>query len=243
MNELQKITPVQQETARQQVVTPMDMLNQAIEKGANIDLLERLMGLHERWEQGQARKAYTEAKAAFKAEVPAIVKDKDNLQYKSKYASIGNLVNTVNLTLSKHGLDAAWDIDQSDKITVTCILTHTMGHSERVKMTAAADTSGAKNPIQQIKSTITYLRVATYEAVTGIATTEGSQDDDGNSAAGSALISDEQVDELVALADDAGADKAKLCQFFEIGSFADIPASQFSKVKAAIEAKRKKAAQ
>lgn len=241
MNDVAKIQRQELQPATH-VVTPMDMLNQAIEKGANIDLLERLMTLNERWEQGQAKKAYTEAKAAFKADVPDIVKDKANKQYNSSYASIGNLVNTVNKHLAKYGLDAAWDIDQSEKITVTCILTHTMGHAERVKMNAPADASGQKNPIQQIKSTITYLRVATFEAVTGIATTEGNKDDDGNGA-GDGPISDEQVDDLVALADEIGADKAKFCKFFNINSFAEIPSKQFSKARAALEAKRKKGAQ
>ena len=240
MSEPLKITKLDHPAPATMAITPMAMLSQAMERGLSVDILERLMTLNERWEQGQAKKAFYEAKAAFKAEVPDIIRDKDNKQYGSTYASIGNVVNTVNKALSKHGLDAQWDIDQPDKISVTCILTHTMGYSERVKMTAPADVSGQKNPIQQIKSTTTYLRLATFEAVTGIATKEGSKDDDGNGA-GDGSISEEQADELLALAEAVGASKQAFCQYLKVESFADIPAKQFIRAKAALEAKRKKA--
>jgi hypothetical protein len=222
------------------VLTPMDMIANAVASGAGIDMLERLMGLQERYEAAQAKKAYIEAKAAFKAENVIVTKDKDNKQYGSKYATIGNLVNTVNVVLAKHGLDASWDIVQAEKITVTCILSHRDGHSERVSMSAAPDGSGQKNPIQQIKSAVTYLRVATFEAITGIATNEGGADDDGNGF-GAAPISEDQLNELLALADEVGADKPAFCRWAKVNSFPDIAAKDFDKAKKALEAKRKRA--
>ena len=177
---------VQQQETLPAVSAPrstMDMVSDALSRGAPMEMVERLLALHERWESQQAKKAFIEAKAAFKAEVPAIIKDRENSQYKSKYTSIGNLVTTVNEALSKHGLDASWTYDQSDKIKVTCKLQHVLGYSESVSMIAPPDTTGQKNPIQQIKSATTYLRVATYEAVTGIASNdEANMNDDGNAA-------------------------------------------------------------
>jgi tRNA(Glu) U13 pseudouridine synthase TruD len=54
--------------------TPMELLNQAVMSG-NIELAEKLMGLQERYEQNQARKAFDNAMAQAKAEMPIIVKD------------------------------------------------------------------------------------------------------------------------------------------------------------------------
>jgi ERF superfamily len=222
-------------------LTPMEMLNAAIVRGDSIDKLERLMDLNDRWEKAQAKKAYIEAKAAFKAHAPKITRDKENTQYKSRYASIGNVVNTVNEELSKHGLDADWSYDQTSGIKVTCKLTHILGHSESVSLTGAPDTSGAKNPLQQIKSTLTYLKLATFEAVTGIATKEGNLDDDGNSSGGAAgPITDAQLKELIALADSVGADKAKFCEYHKIESFADIRTDQFENAKARLNLKKGK---
>jgi hypothetical protein len=152
-----------------------------MDKDIPIERANQALEFYQKVEAEQARKAFLEAKAAFKANAPVIIKDKQNSQFNnSAYASIGNVVNTVNEALAKHGLDASWDYDQGDRIKVTCILRHVLGHAERVTLTAPPDKSGSKNELQQIKSTITYLRLATYEAATGIATKEGAADDDGN---------------------------------------------------------------
>lgn len=152
-----------------------------MDKDIPIERANQALEFYQKVEAEQARKAFLEAKAAFKANAPVIIKDKQNSQFNnSAYASIGNVVNTVNEALAKHGLDASWDYDQSDRIKVTCVLRHVLGHAERVTLTAPPDKSGSKNELQQIKSTITYLRLATYEAATGIATKEGAADDDGN---------------------------------------------------------------
>jgi hypothetical protein len=63
----------------------------------------------------EARKAFVQAMSDFKAEAGAvtIVKDKVNPQYNSNYVSLGKLVATITPYLSKHGLSADWDIDQT----------------------------------------------------------------------------------------------------------------------------------
>lgn len=220
------------------VMTPMEMLNAAMERGDSIELLERLMNLNERWEKAQAKKAFLEAKAAFKAEAPTITKDKENKQYNSRYSSIGNVVNKVNEVLSKFGLDARWDYDQQSEkgVKVTCILSHVQGHSESVSLAAPPDTSGAKNPIQQIKSTTTYLKLATFEAVTGIATEEGNKDDDGNGA-GTAYISEEQEAKIRDLIEEKGAEIPAFCAYFKIPKLGDLKASDFDRAITALNKK------
>jgi len=47
-------------------------------------------------------------------------------------------------------------------------------------MSGPPDDSGKKNPLQQIKSTVTYLKISTLEAACGLASTDASADDDGN---------------------------------------------------------------
>ena len=171
--------------------TPMSMLAVAVQKGMDVATIKDLMDLSDRWEKNEARKAYAVALAEFKANPPTVYKDKKNTQYDSMYTTIGNLVNTINTELSKHGLSARWDIDQSAGIKVTCVLTHRAGHSESVSMSGPPDDSGKKNPLQQIKSTVTYLKIATFEAVTGTASANGNVDDDGNGAGKQGMPDDE----------------------------------------------------
>src|SRR5579871_4612901 len=88
------------EIVRGEAITPMGILQMAISQGADIDKLEKLMGMQERWEANAARKAFVQAMSDFKREAIVIIRDKDNKQYNSKYASIGNIVNTVTPFLS-----------------------------------------------------------------------------------------------------------------------------------------------
>lgn len=172
-------------TRRAVISNPMQMLALAVERGDSIEQLKQLMDLRDRWEATEAKKAYVEAFANFKRNMPDVIKDMLNKQYGSDYSSLANLVNTVNRTLGEYGLNAAWKPDvQGGVVAVTCILTHVGGHSETVTLIGPPDTSGQKNPLQQIKSTLTYLEGATFQAITGVVARSASKDDDGNGAGG-----------------------------------------------------------
>jgi ERF superfamily len=162
---------------------PAAMIAAALRTGRfEIDELERLYELQRQYDKDEAKKAFHLAKADFKRSPPDIVRDMLNKQYNSTYASIAAVVNTTNAALAPHGLDAHWDITEQTKegMKVACILTHAQGHSERVEMWGPMDTSGQKNPLQQVNSTFTYLKIGTFEAVTGVASRVGNADDDGN---------------------------------------------------------------
>jgi hypothetical protein len=73
-------------------------------------------------------------------------------------------------------------------VKVTCKLTHKQGHSEEVTLEAPLDTSGGKNNIQAMGSSVSYLERYTLLAITGLATKE--QDDDGASTGQAALAPD-----------------------------------------------------
>ncbi len=159
------------------------------------DNLSKVLDVYERNEKIQAKKAYVVAMAAFKADPPKIIKDKDNKQYGSRYAGLANVTDTINAKLSEHGLSSSWKTDQKENgwPEVTCVITHAQGHSESTKLAAPPDDSGSKNPIQKIKSTITYLEQITLLALTGLATHD--QDDDGNGANDGAKGPPEPTDE------------------------------------------------
>ena len=164
--------------------TPAHMLQVALEKGASMEQLEKLLDLQERWEANEARKAFVRAMSNFKANPPQVVKDKLVAYQGTRYthASLAAVVDAVVAGLSEHGLSHRWELEQNGIIKVTCVITHEMGHSESVSMSAPADDSGKKNAIQQIASTITYLERYTLMAVTGLAAKD-MQDDDGRGAA------------------------------------------------------------
>ena len=165
--------------------TPADLLAIAVNQGADLDKLERLMALQERWQAGEARKAYDAAFAAFKAEAVTIIKNRqvtDGPLKNKRYAELFAVVNAVTPALSKHGLSSSWKLTKDDKdwIEVTCFLKHTAGHVESVSMGGPPDAGGAKNAIQARASTVSYLERYTLKAICGLSEQDEDTDGAGN---------------------------------------------------------------
>lgn len=225
--------------------SPAQLLTVAIEKGASIEMLEKLMALQERHETNNARKAYHAAMTAFKAAPPTILKSKVvNFDTKTggrtsyKHADLAEAAAVIGESLSRHGLSAAWRTEQGPDgkgVTVICEVTHILGHTERTSLTAAPDTSGTKNSIQAIASTVTYLERYTLLALTGLA----ARDMDSDGAGTVDTITESQAADLVALIDETKADTAKFCTFFKVASIEALPASKFKQAVTQLEAKRK----
>jgi hypothetical protein len=224
--------------------SPAGIMQIALNKGIDISRIEKMLELQEKWEEREAKKAYFIARAEFNKCPLKIIKDKENSQFskgdkKAMYTSLGNLLQTANPALGQHDLSASFDIKQdTGTIIVTCILSHKQGHSEAVTLSALPDSSGgnAKNPIQQIKSTITYLKGATFEAVTGLAVIDESNlDDDGNAAGKKkGIITEAQAAEIQKgiEAKNIPLDKylpmiAKYCKLDQIADIASIPEKAF----------------
>jgi hypothetical protein len=221
------------------VTTPATLLAMAVAQNADLGRLEQLMDLQVRWEANEARKAFHAAVAAFKANAPTITKDMENKQYGSTYTSLPNLVNTAAPELSKYGLSARWDISQEKAITVTCILSHVLGHSEQVSMSGPPDDSGKKNPLQQIKSTVTYLKITTFEAITGLASSDGN--DDGNGAGPTApTITEDQIADLESLIEEVKADRAAFLKWAKVSKPSEIHVNAYAGCVQALRHKGKK---
>jgi hypothetical protein len=212
----------------------MAMLARAVETGADIYVLEKLMGLSERWEANQARKSFDEAVASAKAEIPVIVKNASS--HNSKYADFAAIARTVDPVLSKNGIRYRFRTQQTEKsISVTCVLTHKDGHAEENTLTGPVDATVGKNAIQAIGSTLTYLQRYSLVQALGLA---ASNDDDGAYAVTGGFVSPSQLAQLNELADDVSADKVKFCKYLKVGSLADIPAKTFAHAMQLLEAKR-----
>jgi hypothetical protein len=163
---------------------PIELIQAAITQGSNLEQLEKLLSLQERWEQNEAKKAYNKAMAAFKANPPKIDKDRhvgySTAKGKTSYshASLYNVVDKITAELSKYGLSSSWRTEQTNnQIKVSCRISHELGHFEETSLTADADNTGSKNSIQAIGSTVSYLSRYSLLSILGLATQD--QDNDG----------------------------------------------------------------
>ena len=224
--------------------SPAEMIRMAVSGNADLSKLEQLLGIQERWEANEARKSYHKAMAEFKANPPRIDKDK-KVSYSAgsskvayNHASLANVVDKISAELSKHGLSASWTTKQNGVIMVTCKITHIQGHSEETTLSAPSDTSGSKNAIQAIGSTITYLERYTLLGLTGLATED--MDDDGKgTGAPIEYILPEQVKKVQEEIKALGIDEKKFLDYMKLDKIEDMLKAELPKALKAFETKRK----
>lgn len=169
----------QKNNGQLQSTNPDQLLALAVSNNVDIDKLEKLMELQERWQAGLARKAFFSALSEFQYKVPEIMKRKEvrfnkndpNPQY--AYAPLADIVRQIKESVRNHGLTYRWEIkDDADKIQVTCLVTHIDGHTEVTTMTATPDDSGSKNKIQARGSSIEYMKRYTLIGALGLSTAD-----------------------------------------------------------------------
>ncbi|MEA3436554.1 MAG: ERF family protein [Thermodesulfobacteriota bacterium] len=219
-----------------------DLIMTAIQRGFEPEFIEKMMGLQERFEANEAKKAYHKAMAAFKANPPKVWRDMQ-VKYGSganatnwSHADLGVAAEAINRTLGENGLNATWRTLplENDLTRVTCIITHEFGHSEETHLEAGPDKSGSKNAIQAIGSTVFYLERYTLFALTGLAPAR--MDDDGVST-GAEYISEKQLSSLTDMINAKEVDESKFLKYIGVESLEMLPAKDFNKAMIALKKK------
>lgn len=125
------------------------------------------------------------AKAQGEMHNPAF--DAKNPHFKSNYASLASVRNTVLPVLSKNGLSVVqMPVNVQDTPAVTTILMHSSGQYVEETFYLPADRQNAHG----YGSALTYLRRYSLMAVAGVV---GDEDDDGNAAVESVKLDPEKV--------------------------------------------------
>lgn len=229
---------------------PLSHAMAAIQSGMGkeqLELLKGFMALQNEWEANEAKKAYAEDMADFKLKSPPIPKDK-LVGYANKdgtvtgyyHATLGGISDAVVGPLATYGFSHSWETKQAGgDITVTCTLKHRKGHTESNSMSSGPDSSGKKNAIQAVASSITYLQRYTLLGVVGLSTKD-IVDDDG-AGGGSGYNSAEEVlhwlDQVNAAQTPGDVDKIRAPAFQAFKNAQDY--SGWDRVKDAAVAKKK----
>lgn len=171
------------EKAVEAQVTHLSLIKLAVEKGADITQIERLLDLQERHEASQAKKSFDLAMSQFQSEIPAIGKNGE-VDYTSakgrthyEYAKIEDIAKAIKPALKNAGLSYRFTQSQTGGlICVTCIVTHKDGHTESSSLSSSPDASGGKDQLKATASAITYLRRYTMTGILGVVV--GGEDND-----------------------------------------------------------------
>lgn len=223
-------------------MTPVQMAYQLISSGADFASVKEMMALSKELAADQAKQAFDKAIAAAKAKIPTITKNAKGHNSKS-YANFAAYAAVVDPILGEHGLSYRFRTEQTDRITVTCVLTHEGGHSEENSLSGPSDTSGNKNAIQAIGSTLTYLQRYTLIQALGLA---ASDDDDGQRHGKSeddlAAIDQNELQEVRDLISETSSDIAAFCDMFKIGALPDLTKRDLPRALNLLRQKKSRAA-
>jgi hypothetical protein len=176
-----QVTKISQEKYE---LTPMQMISVAVQNGHQISELSSLIELQEKVERREAEKAFYKELVDFQRVAPTILKQKNvsfgNTNY--NHATLDQCVSAIRESLIESNSKLAFTFEtgyQDGTVIVTCVIRHELGHEKRTSLPAPPDSSGQKNSIQQVASTVTYLQRYTLLAAFGVATADTHPDTDG----------------------------------------------------------------
>lgn len=204
----------------------------------DVEKMRALLEMRRELERDEAKRVYAEAMNRVQERIKPISADASNSQTKSKYASYFALDKALRPIYTTFGFSLNFNTDDCplpEHVRVTCDVSHNGGHSHRHQIDMPADGKGAKGGDVMTKthamgSAVTYGKRYLLGMIFNIAI---GTDDDGN-AAGDEPIGEEQVAELIAIADERGVDKAEYCKRYKIGGIAEISKANFAKAKTAM---------
>ena len=175
------------------------------------------------------------------AEIGGVAKGADNPFFKSKYATLENVIDASKPILAAHGLamiqfPGAYG---SGAMSLDTVILHESG--EWISGVEAFGVATGKQDPQAIGSALTYARRYAQMAVLNMPAV----DDDGEAAmvrpvANAPKITQDQADTLQALIEDVGADAKRFLAYLKVSNLVDLPASRYAEAVQALESKRNK---
>lgn len=143
--------------------------------------LEKLIELKQGLNKKESVKSFNKAMSDFQGKKPVLKKTvtADLGKEKYNYIPLSKIQQAIDPILSDVGLSYRWTQEQdSESISVNCIVSHIDGHSETSSLNGPYD-SETKSRIHSIGSSMSYLKRYTLEAALGLSSDD---DDDGESA-------------------------------------------------------------
>ena len=253
-------------TAPASIVDPYLAMIERAARDPAIDLakLQGLMAMKKEVEADRASVAFAEAFNELQPDLPVIdrkgrivvyskadrekpggVPEDATPQQKTPYATLDDIIEALREPLHKHGFSLRFEHESASdgRISTTAILRHRLGHSERATTPPLQhDSSGSKNNVQAIGSSLTYGRRYALMAVLPIVSHAPQDADDDGKAAGSALIDDGQLIQVQELLKDTESDLAIFFDTLGATGFSDMTVAQWKRGVALLNEKKRRAA-
>jgi hypothetical protein len=220
------------------------LFQQALAKGAEgAGAMETLYKLYSAEREHSARLGFARAMSEFQRTCPPVqrtsaakIVTKGGAEFGYKYADFEQIAETIGPHLRDNGLSYAFDSDAAgDKLKVMVRLSHVDGHTETSSFTLPTATASAMSAQQAVGAALTFAKRQCLVSVLGLALS----DPDPEGQADRTPITESQAADLEALMDEVKAQPSKVLEWLGVAEVREIPAKDFSRVVAALEARRK----
>lgn len=165
--------------------SPAEMILHAVDGGADLEKLEKLLTLQERWNANEAKKFYNADMVLAQSKMPEIVKKLKNSQTNSKYAGLDEIITKTKEIYTAYGFSMSFNegvTARLDHIRICANVLHKLGHKESYSYDVPLDGVGIKGSTFMTKihakaSSISYGRRYLMCMIWNISTGD---DNDGN---------------------------------------------------------------
>lgn len=184
-----EVQVIPREHSAMSIRDPESIIRFAIEKGASVETLERMMVVRRELQAEAAKAAFDAAMRDFQAECPVIVKGKSvpdksgRLAY--RYAPFEDILAQIRPLLHKHGFSYTLDTDVKSEagwVIAQCVVTHCAGHShESTAKFPLSSGTAIMSTTQIYAAALTFASRRVFCNAFGIVT--GGEDTDGRTTA------------------------------------------------------------
>jgi hypothetical protein len=245
---------------------PGDPILAMIERAArdpavDIEKFERLMAMKDRVESQRASIAFAEAFAELQPDLPTIDRSGSIVVYsktdrdkpggvpagaqpiqQTPYATLDDIMEAIREPLHAHGFSLRFEYETNPdgKLATTAFLRHRTGHEISAKTPPLQhDSTGSKNNVQAVGSTLTYGRRYSLMAVVPIVSHAPQDADDDGQAAGSATIDGDQLAQVQELLKETSTDLEMFFDKVGCTGFSDMTVKQWKWAVARLKDKKR----
>lgn len=168
-----------------QAPTPMTLIQMAMQNGANMDALERLIKLQEMVMARDAEMAFNQALNRCQSQMTRISADASNPQTKSRYATYAAIDRALRPIYTAEGFSLSFDTHEAEgeNLLIVAILSHKDGYSRTYQIPMPNDGKGAKGGDVMTRThaqgaAVSYGRRYLLSSIFNVAV--GEDDTDGN---------------------------------------------------------------
>ena len=220
----------------------------ALNPDADVAKMQALLDMRRSEEDRVAERAFDAAMASAQNEMLPVVRDKNNDQTRSKYATLEAISRAIKPLWTKHGFSLSFgtgDNAPEGHHRVICRVSHAAGHHRDVKADIPVDDKGMQGKVNKtgthaFGSTVSYGRRYLTMMIFDIATGD---DDDGNMAgrAPDPRIGAEAYQYLIDEIERTGSDPDRVAAFLKVDDLHTITEAQLGRVTAMLAKKRAQA--